>query len=94
MQHLVLHATVTKLKEKAVVLNKSFDEYDLSNEIKFDYLIYALGSTMPKSLQMDEKTKLLGTKPSGIDWLRHRQNVIKNSNKIVIAGGGALGIRE
>ena len=94
-RHLVLHATVESIDAmgKKVKLSKGFEHYGLSDEIEFEYCIYALGSIMPRSLQMDAKTLSNGTKASGCNWLQHRQKVIENSEKVIIAGGGALGIQ-
>lgn len=91
--HLILHATVEHIDSNSIKLNKSFPEYNLQDTIDFEFMVYALGSIMPRSLQMDNKTLKSGTKDSGMNWLQHRQSVIEHNDRIVIAGGGALGIQ-
>ncbi|TIA91653.1 hypothetical protein E3P81_01923 [Wallemia ichthyophaga] len=91
--HLILHASVEKINSNSIKLSRGFPEFGLNDEVQFEYLVYALGSIMPRSLEMDSKTLQSGTKQSGTNWLEHRQRVIENNNRIVIAGGGALGIQ-
>ncbi|TIC31515.1 FAD/NAD(P)-binding domain-containing protein [Wallemia mellicola] len=91
--HIILHAAVESIGPNSVTLNKEFPEHELTNVVEFDYMVYALGSIMPVSLQMDQKTLKDGTKASGIEWLQHRQRVIEQNDRVVVAGGGALGIQ-
>jgi len=46
-QNLILQATVTKLTAHTVTISRSFPQFGLSNEIHFDYCVYALGSRLP-----------------------------------------------
>ena len=41
-----------------------------------------------------ETTECTGTKPEGISWMRAAQRRIEETEKILIVGGGALGVRE
>jgi len=46
-ENLVLQATVTKLSDHSVTISRSFPQFGLSNQIPFDYCVYALGSHLP-----------------------------------------------
>ena len=74
--------------------------------IYFDYAVYALGSgmpdpvnvwsehpNMPKGIVHDHYERGLGTKRGGIRWMQKKAEQLQNANRIVIVGGGALGIR-
>lgn len=109
-QDLCLHASVRSVHSSYVVLDKSFPERGVPTpELRFDYLVYALGSRLPapldlwgsspKSGRASHKDAVVfkpyaGTKQEGISWLKTHQEVIKSSDSILVVGGGALGIRE
>lgn len=40
------------------------------------------------------KQKRTGSKREGVEWLKRGQKKIKDSESVLIIGGGALGIRE
>lgn len=46
-ENLILQATITKLSSHTVTLSRSFPQFGLSDEIHFDYCVYALGSHLP-----------------------------------------------
>ncbi|GAA5881251.1 hypothetical protein JCM16303_004864 [Sporobolomyces ruberrimus] len=56
--------------------------------IKWDYMIYALGCTLPPPLY-----SLARTKKTGVAFLEAQQSVIASASSILVAGGGALGIQ-
>ncbi|GAA5906705.1 NAD(P)/FAD-dependent oxidoreductase [Sporobolomyces salmoneus] len=56
--------------------------------ISWDYMIYALGCTLPPPLY-----SLARTKKTGVAFLEAQQSIIANASSILIAGGGALGIQ-
>ncbi|THU96823.1 FAD/NAD(P)-binding domain-containing protein [Dendrothele bispora CBS 962.96] len=61
--HLILNAEVVALTPTHIILSKSFPEYGegfTSNQVGYDFLIYALGSKLPPPLD------LWGTFPGGI----------------------------
>lgn len=75
--------------------------------VEFDYCIYALGSGMPDpcnvwsehpnlppGIDNDEHLRGLGSKKCGITWMQQRAQDRKDAKRILIVGGGALGIRE
>ncbi|KAJ3850833.1 hypothetical protein EV368DRAFT_44467 [Lentinula lateritia] len=108
-QDLCLHASVRSVHSSYVVLDKSFPERGLPTpELRFDYLVYALGSRLPAPLDLwgsspesgraSHKDAVVfkpyaGTKQEGISWLKTHQEVIKSSDGILVVGGGALGIQ-
>ncbi|KAJ3921578.1 hypothetical protein F5877DRAFT_35738 [Lentinula edodes] len=108
-QDLCLHASVKSVHSSYVVLDKSFPERGVPTpELRFDYLVYALGSRLPAPLDLwgsspesgiaSHKDAVVfkpyaGTKQEGISWLKTHQEVIKSSDSILVVGGGALGIQ-
>lgn len=77
--------------------------------INFDYAIYALGAGLPdpsnvwnehpgnnppKEVVHDHVEHGLGSKRHGVKWMQHRGEMYEKAGKILIVGGGALGIRE
>ncbi|GAA5821939.1 hypothetical protein JCM10212_005155, partial [Sporobolomyces blumeae] len=54
----------------------------------WDYIVYALGCTLPPPL-----VSLARTKKTGVAFLEAQQSIIARSSSILIAGGGALGIQ-
>ncbi|GAA5922678.1 hypothetical protein JCM1841_001101 [Sporobolomyces salmonicolor] len=56
--------------------------------LSWDYLVYALGCTLPPPL-----VSLARTKKTGIAFLEAQQSLIASSSSILIAGGGALGLQ-
>ncbi|KAG6887788.1 hypothetical protein C0992_010740 [Termitomyces sp. T32_za158] len=98
--HRCLHATVTSICTDSVTLSRAFPEHGLSSPVvRYDYLIYALGSVLPAPLDLwrtDPASKLPlyhGTKPQGIAWMKQHQEIVKDSQSVVVVGGGALGIQ-
>ncbi|POW00995.1 hypothetical protein PSTT_12734 [Puccinia striiformis] len=60
-------------------------------QIGWDFLVYALGSHMPAPLTLpidQQRTKL-----NGVEFLEKQNKAIEQAEKIVIVGGGALGIQ-
>jgi hypothetical protein len=74
--------------------------------VHFDYCIYALGSGMPDpcnvwsehpnlppGIDNEEHLKGRGSKKCGVTWMEERARDRKEAKRILIVGGGALGIR-
>ncbi|PWN21569.1 FAD/NAD(P)-binding domain-containing protein [Microstroma glucosiphilum] len=96
--HVVLQASVTNITDSHVVVTPAADESSGkaassklwsidSLSIPYTHLIYALGSHLPDPLRTVARTK-----PQGMHWMSDVQNQIKNSERIVLVGGGALGV--
>lgn len=75
--------------------------------VYFDYCVYALGSgmpdpvnvwsehpNMPQDIVHDHRERGLGTKRGGIRWMQRKAEHLRRAQRIVIVGGGALGIRK
>ncbi|BGP56931.1 hypothetical protein JCM8202v2_004567 [Rhodotorula sphaerocarpa] len=56
--------------------------------LKWDYLIYALGCTLPPPL-----ASVARTKKEGVTFLEAQRQAIHRADSILIVGGGALGIQ-
>lgn len=79
----------------------TYGEFDGAEEtIKFDYLLYALGSTLPDPVNVwqpiDESAvgeeRKPGTKKRGLRFMELQKEKFKQADRILIVGGGALGI--
>ena len=57
--------------------------------IRFRYLVYATGSRLPHPLIRLPKKKM-----EAKDWLKENQRVVREATRVLVVGGGALGIRE
>ncbi|PLW38651.1 hypothetical protein PCASD_08224 [Puccinia coronata f. sp. avenae] len=60
-------------------------------QVRWDFLVYALGSHMPSPLHLPVDT--LRSKPNGVAFLEDQKEAIAQAHKVVIVGGGALGIQ-
>ena len=75
-----------------------------SETIDFDYAVYALGAGLPDPVNVwkpayggatPEDAHLgVGTKRSGVRFMERKAEGIKEAQRILIVGGGALGIRK
>lgn len=115
-RHQFIQACVTKLTSREVTFirptqqasssnptaeNMTYGEFDgVEETIKFDYLLYALGSTLPDPVNVwqpidegavDEERKP-GTKKRGLRFMKLQKEKFKQADRILIVGGGALGI--
>lgn len=115
-RHQFIQACVTKLTSREVTFvrpthqasssisttgNMAYGEFDGAEEtIKFDYLLYALGSTLPDPVNVwqpiDESAigeqRKPGTKKRGLRFMELQEEKFKQADRILIVGGGALGI--
>ncbi|OWZ57378.1 oxidoreductase [Cryptococcus neoformans c45] len=115
-RHQFVQALVTKLTSREVTFirpthqasssisttgNMTYGEFDGAEEtIKFDYLLYALGSTLPDPVNVwqpiDESAvgeeRKPGTKKRGLRFMELQKEKFKQADRILIVGGGALGI--
>ncbi|GAA5846077.1 hypothetical protein JCM11251_003703, partial [Rhodosporidiobolus azoricus] len=82
---------VAKLTDEleAAKLEAPEDQKDpAARRLSWDYLVYALGCTLPPPL-----TSTYTNKKGGIAFLDGQGKLISKSTKILVAGGGALGIQ-
>lgn len=66
--------------------------------IPFDYAVYALGSGMPAPCDVwgeigRKQSPGRGTKAGTVEWLANYGDEIKKAKRVIIVGGGALGIQ-
>lgn len=64
-------------------------EQDATETLRFKYLIFATGSRLPHPL-----IRLPMKKMDAKHWLKENQRIVKNATRVLVVGGGALGIRE
>jgi len=75
--------------------------------LAFDYCIYALGSGMPDpcnvwsehpnlppGIDNDEHLRGKGSKKCGVTWMEEKAKDRRDAKRVLIVGGGALGIRQ
>ncbi|KAJ7648061.1 hypothetical protein FB45DRAFT_1052428 [Roridomyces roridus] len=93
-----MQARVLSLDAHSVTFSRAGT--DTEETLPFDYAVYALGSHLPAPLNPWDPTaeeKILrpyrGTKAEGIAWLKHKQQLIEDSESVLVVGGGALGIQ-
>lgn len=77
----------------------TYGKYDGEEEtIEFDYALYALGASMPDPVNvwqdshLHERGVVLGSKKAGLKFMRSQGDKFKEADRILIVGGGALGI--
>ncbi|CAG8636195.1 10743_t:CDS:2 [Ambispora leptoticha] len=80
----VVHATVTEIHKNEVIV---VTETEWGTSIPFEYLILATGSSYSVPAKVD-----IATKEEIVSEIRKRRDAVKNSSKILIIGGGAVGI--
>ncbi|KAI5890714.1 FAD/NAD(P)-binding domain-containing protein [Schizophyllum commune H4-8] len=103
-----LTAQAQSLSPHAVTLDRAFPEHGIPTpKLDFEYAIYALGSTLPAPVnlwgpRLDAKMRAdaeavevlqVGSKASGIAWLKAAQRVIRDARSVLVVGGGALGVQ-
>ncbi|GAA6033811.1 hypothetical protein JCM8097_000353 [Rhodosporidiobolus ruineniae] len=82
---------VSKLTDEleAAKLEAPEEEKDpATRRLSWDYLIYSLGCTLPPPLVSDYITK-----KAGVSFLEGQAKLISKATKILVAGGGALGVQ-
>ncbi|KAI0631363.1 hypothetical protein C8Q77DRAFT_1272451 [Trametes polyzona] len=104
-QRVLLHASVVKLGEHELTLDRAFPEHGIPDGVlHFEYLVYALGSHLPSPINLwgpvaDEVEKdgvvdvVRGTKEGGVAWLKRFQKRVERASSVLVVGGGALGIQ-
>ncbi|KAG0192855.1 hypothetical protein DFQ28_007465 [Apophysomyces sp. BC1034] len=81
----VVHARAVGLHKNHVDLDREVPGF--GKTVTFDYLVYATGTSTPAPGHLGAKTKL-----EGIEMLKTFQNTIKQAERPIIIGGGAVGI--
>ncbi|KAH8701781.1 putative amid-like NADH oxidoreductase [Talaromyces proteolyticus] len=83
--HSVVPARVLSVQPKYVEIDR---EWQGSNQVPFDYLTIATGTSLvePASMRYDDKA-------SSAAYLKSHQDNVKRSKSIVVVGGGAVGVQ-
>lgn len=99
-EHAIIQGEVVCLEPNAVTVrlpeNGDYDGATTTQRIEFKYCVYALGAALPAPCDVwGEPTALAGrgSKKSAVEWMKTQEGVIKQAQRIVIVGAGALGIR-
>lgn len=71
---------------------------DGQRRLSFEYLIYCMGAQLPRPVDVwsgpsTAKETALGGKRHGVGFMQEQCRVIESKQRIVVVGGGALGIR-
>ncbi|KAJ3035562.1 hypothetical protein HDV00_003660 [Rhizophlyctis rosea] len=82
----ILRAAVSKVDKDRVVLDRDVDGF--GREVSYDYLVYAAGSrlTPPGNIPSDNKK-------DGIEYFQSMQKEVRKANRVVVIGGGAVGLQ-
>ncbi len=51
-------------------------------------------ANLPSGIVRDQHERGLGTKRGGVRWMERKAEQLRRARRIVIVGGGALGIRK
>ncbi|KAK4053980.1 hypothetical protein OIO90_003625 [Microbotryomycetes sp. JL221] len=84
--------TVKSISDKAIVVDKPVrlgGNDDETNEIPYEALVIATGTTLSPPGSIPGQA----TKRQGVEYLRSIQQQLERANKIVILGGGAVGVQ-
>ncbi|KAG0222331.1 hypothetical protein BGW42_006680, partial [Actinomortierella wolfii] len=85
-QGVVVHAKALSLTKTHVQLDREVPGF--GNQIEYEYLIYATGARHPEPGNLND----CDTKEGAIARLKEYQEKIKKSTKVLIVGGGAVGM--
>lgn len=91
----VLQGLATAIREDCVVVRKKSESEGEDEgegevvEVPYEYLVIATGTKLspPGSLHTEGKM-------DGVEYFRAYQEQVRRSKRIVVVGGGAVGIRE
>ncbi|KAJ3277711.1 hypothetical protein HK104_003040 [Borealophlyctis nickersoniae] len=84
----VVHALATRITPTHVEVDRPIPWLGGSKSLPYEYLIYATGARHPKPGNLCDED----TKESGIATLRTYQTKIERATKVLVVGGGAVGL--
>ncbi|CAG8577876.1 7923_t:CDS:2 [Acaulospora morrowiae] len=82
----VIHAIATSIRQREITVSLDGDNNNQRN-IPFEYLIIATGSSYPRPGKMEADNKF-----DAVKQIAEQRNAIKNAKRILIVGGGPVGI--
>lgn len=90
LPHTIVRAAAVTIHERSVTLDRpiSLDGTDVT-ELNFEALVMATGTRLrpPGTLPGE-------TKAEGVEWFKAHQERVAKAKRIVIVGGGAVGVRK
>ncbi|CAK9785464.1 FAD/NAD(P)-binding domain-containing protein [Cutaneotrichosporon oleaginosum] len=90
--HVFVHGEISRLTTSSVSFRRSGEEED--ETISFDYCIHALGASLPAPCDVwRPDNEAPGTKKGAVHWMQKQSGVIERAPRVLIVGGGALGIQ-
>lgn len=81
----VLHARAAKIEATYVELDREVEGF--GNKVEYAYLVYCAGTQIPAPGRFP-----VNTKDEGIEWLKRYQKAIKEAERPIIIGAGAVGL--
>ncbi|KAF9301548.1 hypothetical protein BGZ74_006592 [Mortierella antarctica] len=82
----VIQALATNITKTHVELDREIEGF--GNKVEYEYLIYGTGARHPEPGNLNDQD----TKAAAINRLKETQEKIKKSTKVLIIGGGAVGL--
>ncbi|KAL1413474.1 hypothetical protein Q8F55_001248 [Vanrija albida] len=107
-RHRLVQGLITRLERNRVTVVKpnaagTYDDADAAEPpadrtetIDFEYAVYALGATLPAPVDVwggGGPVAGRGTKKGGVTWMQDTGGVFGAAKRVLIVGGGALGIQ-
>ena len=102
-----IHGNVSSLDSRSVTFtrlsgHKPNQAVGEAETIEFDYLVYALGASLPSPVDVwgEESSGLqlkgvpMGCKKRGVGYMHQRAETMRRAKSVLVVGGGALGIRK
>ncbi|PKS05406.1 hypothetical protein jhhlp_008782 [Lomentospora prolificans] len=84
-RHSVVKARALSLHPDRIILDRAWQG---STEVPYDYVVITTGTRLPAPGTMQHDEKALS-----VDYLKSYQQRVQGANKIVIVGGGAVGVQ-
>jgi hypothetical protein len=81
----VVHARASKIKSDYVELDREVEGF--GKKVEYTYLVYCAGTQIPAPGRFP-----VNTKEEGIDFLKKYQKAIRESERPIIIGAGAVGL--
>ncbi|GMK59578.1 hypothetical protein CspeluHIS016_0801840 [Cutaneotrichosporon spelunceum] len=89
--HEFVHGEITRLTPKSVSFRRPGEKEE--ETLPFDYCIHALGASLPGPCDVWSDSEAPGTKRGAINWMQKKSGVIRRARRVLVVGGGALGIQ-
>jgi NADH dehydrogenase FAD-containing subunit len=86
-----VNARVDTVEPSYVTLDRpvDIDGRGPTNKLDWDFLVLATGTVLPSPGTLQSNTK-----SEGVTYFKHHQKAVADARRIIIVGGGAVGIRR